>query len=218
MQLIRKAFQTTYFYYYTLLTKYYTASESLSVEESTRMMRLKLSTYWRRTEFVLGAFAFAYLFTTPPAAWSSVWSSKTPIDSALIRDRCRTLGAHEETHVNGEKFVTHSNIFKDSDLRMTKNTRGSVKKQFDSEDETSLDDEEQKLEEEMKMREANGPPIVWIDGIGRSGSTLMRVILDADGHMKCGPESRVLSELLNFVRLQLNAGFIDVNQSFGLSS
>lgn len=39
-------------------------------------------------------------------------------------------------------------------------------------------------------------PLVWIGGVPRSGTTLMRVILDAHGDVRCGAETRVIPRML----------------------
>ena len=39
-------------------------------------------------------------------------------------------------------------------------------------------------------------PLIWIGGVPRSGTTLMRALLDAHGDIRCGEETRVLPRIL----------------------
>jgi protein-tyrosine sulfotransferase len=39
-------------------------------------------------------------------------------------------------------------------------------------------------------------PIIWIGGMPRSGTTLMRAMLDAHPSVRCGEETRVLPRIL----------------------
>ena len=39
-------------------------------------------------------------------------------------------------------------------------------------------------------------PLIWVGGIPRSGTTLMRVLLDAHKDVRCGEETRVIPRLL----------------------
>lgn len=43
----------------------------------------------------------------------------------------------------------------------------------------------------------NDVPILFIGGCPRSGTTLMRVLLDSHPHVSCGPETHILPRLLN---------------------
>src|SRR6218665_2964954 len=40
-------------------------------------------------------------------------------------------------------------------------------------------------------------PLIWIGGVPRSGTTLMRAVLDAHPEVRCGAETRVIPRLLN---------------------
>jgi len=40
-------------------------------------------------------------------------------------------------------------------------------------------------------------PVIWIGGVPRSGTTLMRVALDAHPHIECGAETRVIPRMLS---------------------
>ena len=43
---------------------------------------------------------------------------------------------------------------------------------------------------------------IFIGGYGRSGTTLMRAILDMLPSLQCGPETKIVQKLLNFVTKQ----------------
>ncbi len=40
-------------------------------------------------------------------------------------------------------------------------------------------------------------PLIWVGGVPRSGTTLMRVMLDAHPEVRCGEETRVIPRMLN---------------------
>ncbi|CAF0707254.1 unnamed protein product [Brachionus calyciflorus] len=43
-------------------------------------------------------------------------------------------------------------------------------------------------------------PIIFIGGYGRSGTTLVRAILDTHPNIKCGPETKIIPSLLSFMQ------------------
>ena len=46
-------------------------------------------------------------------------------------------------------------------------------------------------------------PIIWVDGIHRSGTTLMRVLLDTDPNINCGPEPKFFTSFLGYIHQQI---------------
>ncbi len=46
-----------------------------------------------------------------------------------------------------------------------------------------------------RTTDAHGPPPIFIGGAGRSGTTLLRVILDSHSRIACGPELKVLPSI-----------------------
>lgn len=51
----------------------------------------------------------------------------------------------------------------------------------------------------------SGPLLVWVDGHPRSGTTLMRVLLDAHPDINCGPETNIFLNTLNFLRSKIDS-------------
>ena len=46
-------------------------------------------------------------------------------------------------------------------------------------------------------------PVIWVDGLHRSGTTLMRVLLDTDPNINCGPEPKFFSSFLGYINNQI---------------
>ena len=61
------------------------------------------------------------------------------------------------------------------------------------------------VDKEQKYRLLKHQKVVFIEGLPRSGTTLMRVLLDSDPDIYCGPESTFLVQLFMYCRNQLNA-------------
>jgi hypothetical protein len=64
----------------------------------------------------------------------------------------------------------------------------------------------------MISSQANGP--IFIGGAGRSGTTLVRMMLDAHPHICCGPELKLLPAIAEWYQT-LTRNFASVMQSYG---
>ena len=53
---------------------------------------------------------------------------------------------------------------------------------------------------------ANDKPIVFVGGSPRSGTTLMRVMLDAHPMVRCGEETRIIPRFIQFTNMHLKSG------------
>ncbi|VDP29060.1 unnamed protein product [Schistosoma mattheei] len=53
------------------------------------------------------------------------------------------------------------------------------------------------IEPDMNITKKTSQQIVFIGGYPRSGTTLMRVLLDVHPMIRCGPETRVIPKILN---------------------
>lgn len=49
------------------------------------------------------------------------------------------------------------------------------------------------------LRSIKQKPIIFVGGYARSGTTLMRAILDSHPMIRCGPESKILPQFLSFI-------------------
>ena len=47
--------------------------------------------------------------------------------------------------------------------------------------------------------EEDRQPIIWVEGLQRSGTTLMRVLLDTDPKINCGPEPMFFWSFFNYI-------------------
>ena len=56
---------------------------------------------------------------------------------------------------------------------------------------------------ESKVQQGSGPLLVWVDGQARSGTTLMRVLLDAHPDINCGPETNIFLNTINFIYTEM---------------
>lgn len=72
---------------------------------------------------------------------------------------------------------------------------------------------------EIKAKHIKNYPIIFIGGYGRSGTTLVRAILDAHPRIRCGPETKIIPTLLGFLTKYLSTRGVqnDLNEA-GISS
>lgn len=54
------------------------------------------------------------------------------------------------------------------------------------------------------IKEIRRMPIVFVGGFYRSGTTLMRAILDVHPHLYCGPETNILVAIAGFMKTYVN--------------
>jgi protein-tyrosine sulfotransferase len=66
----------------------------------------------------------------------------------------------------------------------------------------SHDDDEIASHQERNYYER---PIIFIGGFGRSGTTLMRAIIGSHPDVACGPETKIIPELLEFIQNKLHS-------------
>jgi hypothetical protein len=60
-------------------------------------------------------------------------------------------------------------------------------------------------------------PIIFIGGVPRSGTTLMRAMLDAHPDVRCGEETRVVPRILQ-VYISTQSLFVKANPKFSSAS
>ena len=77
-----------------------------------------------------------------------------------------------------------NNIFSDSDAMIIDPVESLINARNES-------------DEKFSTSARSEPRVVWVGGQGRSGTTLVRAMLDAYLALNCGPETSILAELLS---------------------
>ena len=54
-----------------------------------------------------------------------------------------------------------------------------------------------------QLEKAEQQSIIWVDGLHRSGTTFMRLLLDTDPNINCGPEPKFFTSFLGYIHKQI---------------